>query len=571
MFGFRTLFFTTSLACSLAVTAASANVLLNPDFEDLTPSVPNNGNNIGYAVPNWMSTGSSMNLVQVDGVTPANELGPPPPAYSDYVYGGFWLARSNPIWHFLGPESDADAPGPGIAQHYVDIVGGTATLFQSFTLPLCPDGNTTTLADVEFGAHFTNRQNRGATVNISIHPGTGLSTALSGSFASFALVAAPTFNYPWTQVANTVSLTRGQTYTFATEVTDFANIDNAFATIQPASACSRSAGSEAGVAEYLQARNSLILAHEPDRHRRLDKINRSRSLSGASDGSEALPFDLFFDGNTARFAGSSNRLDAENALGAWDFWVEGYLAGFGDDAGSEGLFGVGYAGVDYQFNERAIVGVLLQVDRFDMDFDIPGDEINGTGWMVGPYATIKLHEKLFFDIRGAWGQSDNDVKSAAGTTGSFDTNRWLVSGALVGEVQHGNWEIRPELQGKYISERQAAFDNDGTTTQAQTISQGEVRFGPRVAYHHVTDDDVMITPYVRADGIYNFADNGNAALTEGSLASAVEDSLHARVEAGVDIYSLDGVKLTLSGNYNGIGQSNFETYGGMLRVGFQLD
>lgn len=556
MFGFRKLLLSSSLACSLAVTAASANVLQNPDFETMPPAVTlNNGNNITtsgsnpFAVPNWTSVSGSgaLNLVRIDG----------PGGYS---YG------SN------GPESDADYSGTGVVKHYIDIVNSSGGMFQTFTLPLCSSGTPDPIS-VNFGAFFSNRNNSagGFPARLAIIAGPNPGGTQVGTTTGPSFPGGSSQLYPWTLRDATTTLMRGQTYTFVASMGDFANVDNVFATIDPADLCPNAVGSEAGVAEYLQARNAMILAHEPDRHRRLDKLNRSRSLSGAADDSEPLPFDLLFDGNTARFTGSSSRLDAENALGAWDFWVEGYLAGFGDDAGSGGLFGVGYVGVDYQFNQRAIVGVMLQIDHFDMDFDTPGDEINGTGWMVGPYATIKLNENLFFDIRGAWGQSDNDVEAAGATTGSFDTNRWLVSGALVGELQRGNWEIRPELQAKYISEHQDAFDNDGTTIEAQTIARGEVRFGPRVAYHHVTDEETMITPYVRADGVYSFADNGAGDLTEGSLALAAEDALHARVEAGIDLYSLSGMKFTLSGHYDGIGQQDYEIYGGMLRLGFQLD
>lgn len=555
MFGFRTLFLSTSLVCALAPTAASANVLVNADFETLPVVTLVNGNNITtsatnpFSVPNWLPVSGSgaLNLVRVDGP-------------GGYNYGS------------SGPESDADYSGTGVTKHYVDIVNSAGGMYQTFTLPLCSSGSPDPIS-VNFGASFSNRDNSagGFPANLTIFNGPNPSGVSAGTTTGASLPGGLSQLYPWTLRDAITTLIRGQTYTFVARMGDFGNVDNVFATIDPADFCPSSSGGQASVVEYLQARNALLLAHEPDRHRRLDKINRSRSLSGTAGENESLPFDLFFDGNEARFSGSSSRLDAKNALGAWDFWVEGYLAGFGDDAGSEGLFGVGYVGIDYQFDDTAIVGILLQVDHFDMDFDTPGDEIEGTGWMVGPYATVKLHENLFFDVRGAWGQSDNEVKSATGIVGRFDTNRWLVSGALVGEIQRGNWEIRPELQGKYISERQAAFENDGTIIEAQTISQGEVRFGPRLAYHYITDEELMITPYLRADGIYSFANNGDAVLPEGSLATAVEDALRARVELGVDIYSLAGMKFTLAGHYDGLGQRDFKMYGGMLRLGFQLN
>ncbi len=439
--------FVTIFFCSQAY----PNLLLNPDFEDLSAGTVNNGNNIGYAVPNWSSTGSSLNLVQIDGVTSAIETIAP---YSDYVYGGFWLPRANAFWHYLGPQTDADNSGPGISKHYVDIVGGTATLFQTFTVPVCANGSSS--AVVDYGASYSNRENRNAAVRVEMFDGAGLGTQLQTT-GNLPLTGGLTSVYNWEQLSNTITLNRGQTYTFATVVTDFANVDNAFVVIQPSSSCGRTVGSTGGTAEYLQARNTMLLTYEPDRHRRLDKINRSRSLSGANKPTERLPFDLMLNGSNAIIATSAGRLDASDELGAWDFWIEGYLSGFMDDAKDVGLFGVGYAGVDYQLSNSVLIGMLFQLDHLDLDFDTLGDSINGTGWMVGPYVTVKLHEKLFFDLRGAWGQSGNSIEAAGSVSGKFNSDRWLLSGALVGEIQHGNWEIRPELQAKYISEHQNAF------------------------------------------------------------------------------------------------------------------
>ncbi len=81
----------------------------------------------------------------------------------------------------------------------------------------------------------------------------------------------------------------------------------------------------------------------------------------------------------------------------------------------------------------------------------------------------------------------------------------------------------------------------------------------------------MVTPYMRADGVYSYANNGKGDPSEDSLALAIDEALRARIEAGLDIYSLDGFKFTLSGHYDGIGQENYEIYGGMLRFGLPLN
>src|SRR5262245_57488098 len=73
---------------------ASGNLIQNPGFEDSPPS--SFGNNIGWSISPWVvGGGSAPNVVKVDGP------------------GGYNYTN-------LGPESDASAPGSGVAQHYLD-------------------------------------------------------------------------------------------------------------------------------------------------------------------------------------------------------------------------------------------------------------------------------------------------------------------------------------------------------------------------------------------------------------------------------------------------------------------
>src|SRR5947207_10525840 len=88
------------LAVSLltAGTGFSQNVLVNGNFEVNPP--PNLGNNIGWSIAPWLlGPGQTSNVVKVDGP------------------GGYDYGTS-------GPESDASAPGAGVAQHYLDIANG---------------------------------------------------------------------------------------------------------------------------------------------------------------------------------------------------------------------------------------------------------------------------------------------------------------------------------------------------------------------------------------------------------------------------------------------------------------
>lgn len=171
--------------------ASGQNVLVNGDFE-LNPP-PNFGNNTPIAITPWtLGPGDDANVVKVDGP-------------GGYDYGN------------NGPESDASAPGAGIEQHYLDIVG-TNQFYQAFT-PQCS-------GSIEFGGAFSTRAEAEGTGSITIRQGTGFNGAIVGQTNDVNLPAGD--SETWTTVTYSVPVTGGQTYSFVVDMDNQVNFDNAF-------------------------------------------------------------------------------------------------------------------------------------------------------------------------------------------------------------------------------------------------------------------------------------------------------------------------------------------------------
>jgi hypothetical protein len=177
----------------LAGTAAAQNVLLNPGFELNPPATP--GNHVGHPITPWnLGPGPQTNVVQVDGP------------------GGFNYGND-------GPESDASAPGAGIAQHYLDIVGDANLLWQTFT-PRCSGA-------IEFGGAFSTRDDSPGHGSITIHQGNGSGgTALATIPVSVA--GGQSATNPWTKVGSTVALAANTVYSFVVVMDDELNLDDAY-------------------------------------------------------------------------------------------------------------------------------------------------------------------------------------------------------------------------------------------------------------------------------------------------------------------------------------------------------
>ncbi len=185
-----------------AAAAAQPNVLVNGDFESNPP--PAFGNNIGHPILPWvLGPGQQANVVKVDGPGGSN-------------YGT------------LGPESDASAPGAGVAQHYLDISGGRNQFYQSFT-PQCS-------GEVVFGGSFSTRDNQPGRAFMEIREGVGLSGILVGQTNVVSLPGGQSRTDPWTPVNFNVTINALQTYTLVVDMDNNLNFDNGFVTYETACA-----------------------------------------------------------------------------------------------------------------------------------------------------------------------------------------------------------------------------------------------------------------------------------------------------------------------------------------------
>lgn len=357
--------------------------------------------------------------------------------------------------------------------------------------------------------------------------------------------------------------------------------------------------------KFIKRRVDNLLSHDPDRSRiirRLDdqqqpsmKDTQPMKLTGSLGNGDAIGSSKFsFSTSLSQMRAAAiakeqaKVTNPEYGVGAlgfgehpqlapmaltpqkWDFWMEGHISHYEDGAGgfdSEGDFGVLYAGVDYSVNEWLLIGALVQFDWTDEDVsgtNLIGN-VDGKGWMAGPYVGIKLSDRLYFSARAAWGQSDNDIDVTdinGHRTGSFDTERWLASAELSGNWHYRGMRITPSIQIAYGNEDQEAYKNNlGQKISGNDITIGRLKFGPEFAYSHEMEDGTVIEPHLAIEGIWNF-DTDDVILSNGE--NIGDDDFRGRVTGGVIVKMKNGTSLRLTGNYDGIGDDDLESYGGQL-------
>ncbi|MEM7749096.1 MAG: hypothetical protein AAF346_12625, partial [Pseudomonadota bacterium] len=77
----------------------------------------------------------------------------------------------------------------------------------------------------------------------------------------------------------------------------------------------------------------------------------------------------------------------------FDVWVEGKLAKTDNDT-ADSTLGLLYVGADYRFSQSLVVGLLGQFDWSGEEDNAVSADIDGRGWMLGPYMAARLHKNI---------------------------------------------------------------------------------------------------------------------------------------------------------------------------------
>ncbi|WP_440959077.1 autotransporter domain-containing protein [Oceanicaulis sp. LC35] len=325
---------------------------------------------------------------------------------------------------------------------------------------------------------------------------------------------------------------------------------------------SRGAAQEA-IQQMQAQRGALLLSNGPSAARRLERVNGAQvrqsgvQVAGLQlmDGQRA-PVSLSMTDAASSLAMSLSSLLGESAStgkGSFDLWGELTLAEF-DSAGKSGDFSLLYLGADYMVTDRLLVGVLAQIDTFDSSSASTVGDGKGDGFMVGPYATARLADNLYADVRIAWGEADNEINPLGTFVDEFDTSRVLFSGSLTGDYElGGSLSLRPTVEYRSFNETQKAYtDSLGVLIPESELSLNELSFAPMLQTRHQQLDGDVWTAFIEAEGIYNFGD---------TVVGVFDEDFRVRFEGGVDWASENGFRVSVKAFLDGVGADEFEAHG----------
>jgi hypothetical protein len=259
------------------------------------------------------------------------------------------------------------------------------------------------------------------------------------------------------------------------------------------------------------------------------------------------------------------KVGSKHEPGILDFWFEGrhltYDALDMNARQSDGTYSVMYFGSKYMLGPDIMLGYLAQFDQTD-EASRHGNSASASGWMAGPYMSVRFGPGVVFDGRAAWGVAESLPNGVAVDTTPAD--RSLLRGTLRGTRQVAGWTVAPSVAMSYVQDTPAFQDTAFSDATSQPAGTGRLDVLPEVKRRFDLDSEAFIEPRIAAGGFVPFDDVSRL----GSVAQSPD--LRWKAEAGVAVGVKDSMNLQATGGVETGGQAAADTWSGRLQLNMPL-
>ncbi len=314
----------------------------------------------------------------------------------------------------------------------------------------------------------------------------------------------------------------------------------------------------------IERRKAFLASREPDRIR----IDRPSTAAKAIDtltpatADGALPREVTTSVSLSELAAAMN-LGQKHDPSILDFWFEGRYTSYDlEQRRDDGNFSVMYFGTRYMLGPDIMLGYLAQFDQAGEETRANGS-LFASGWMAGPYMSVRFGQGVVFDGRAAWGTAENLPNGIVLDTASAD--RKLVRGTLRGTRQIGGWTVAPSVGLSYVEDTPERLS--AVLPDASPAGTGRLDILPELKRRFDLDSSTYVEPHLAAGGILSFDDMnrlGPRGLT------MTDPDLHWKAEAGVAVGVKDSMSLQATGGVETGGAAAADTWSGKLRLNMPL-
>jgi hypothetical protein len=313
----------------------------------------------------------------------------------------------------------------------------------------------------------------------------------------------------------------------------------------------------------IDRRKAFLASRDPDRIRIDRPPTQPKAIDSltpsTTDG--ALPREVTTSVSLSELAAAMN-LGQKHDPSILDFWFEGRYTTYDLDARDNGNFSVMYFGTKYMLGPDIMVGYLAQFDQTVEQTAYDGG-VSASGWMAGPYMSIRFGQGVIFDGRAAWGTTE-DVPNGIMLDGA-SADRKLVRGTLRGTRQIGGWTVAPSVGLSYVEDT-LAFESAALSDDSPS-GTGRLDVLPEVRRRFDLNSETYIEPRLAAGGFLSF-DDINRLGPRGI--TMTDPDLHWKAEAGVAVGVKDSMNLEATGGVETGGESAADNWSGKLQLNMPL-
>jgi hypothetical protein len=317
---------------------------------------------------------------------------------------------------------------------------------------------------------------------------------------------------------------------------------------------------------FRERRTDILRSQDPDRVRidRPQTAPVTTKVEGIGEDGDAetvgKPQNATLSVSVSEIAAGSDPTKKQEP-GILDFWFEGryqpYEAADVTGVPMDGNMSVMYAGTKYMFGPDIMIGALAQFDATQETAIKTRGSMSGSGWMTGPYTSVRFGPGVVFDGRMAWGTAETDGGYLE--NGGETSERRLVRGTLRGSKQIEGWTVTPSIGMSYLEDSPLNQNSDSAET-ASTVGQGRLEVMPEIKRRFPVNDTTFVEPRAAAGGFVAFDDLSklNHAIpygeipdvqmkAEAGVAMGVKDGLNVEAKGGVETSATPDTRDTWSG------------------------
>jgi len=257
------------------------------------------------------------------------------------------------------------------------------------------------------------------------------------------------------------------------------------------------------------------------------------------------------------------KLGPKTEPGILDFWFEGRYTTYDtvdlNLRPSDGNFTVMYFGTKYMLGPDIMLGALAQFDQAGEG--MAGSKISASGWMAGPYVSMRFGPGIVFDGRAAWGVAESAPQDLM--IDAAPAERRLLRGTLRGNRDLAGWTFAPSVGLSYVQDAPA----DPAIDQSSAAGTGRLDVLPEFKRRFTINSETYVEPRVAAGGFLSFDDISE--IRPGLVGTQLPD-VNWKAEAGVALGKTDSLNVQATGGVETNQSAATDTWSGRLQLNMPL-